>query len=224
MSLHESDGGAYTAERASALAGVPKSTVHYWARNGIIAPSVSDDPRIWSYGDLLKLRLVYWLRQPKQIGDTTVRATQMPEVIRALSKLEELELDLFDADGHPRVCLAETGEIQIFDDQGWRAAGGQLPFDFVDLLDPFEAISGFQGPDLRRPRPDLRIAPRKLSGAPHLRHTRLETAAIAALSRRGFSFEALHELYPFATTRALRQAVDLEDQLLTNEAKAAKAA
>jgi len=33
--------GVYTAERAAALSGVPKSTIHYWAREGVLAPSVS---------------------------------------------------------------------------------------------------------------------------------------------------------------------------------------
>lgn len=32
-------GGAYTADRTAALSGVPRSTVHYWARSGYLVPS-----------------------------------------------------------------------------------------------------------------------------------------------------------------------------------------
>ena len=48
-------GGAYNAERAAALSGVPKSTVHYWARHGHLVPSVATRPRLWSFTDLLAL-------------------------------------------------------------------------------------------------------------------------------------------------------------------------
>ena len=33
--------GAYSADRASALSGVLKSTIHYWARTEVLLPSVS---------------------------------------------------------------------------------------------------------------------------------------------------------------------------------------
>jgi hypothetical protein len=59
--------GAYTAERTAALSGVPKSTVHYWSRKGILIPSVSPERvKLWSYGDLMALRTIYWLRQTKR--------------------------------------------------------------------------------------------------------------------------------------------------------------
>jgi hypothetical protein len=62
-------GGAYSAERAAALSGVPKSTIYYWARNGHLIPSVSKSPLLWSYTDLLALRTIYWLRRPKKAFD-----------------------------------------------------------------------------------------------------------------------------------------------------------
>ncbi len=45
------------AVRRAALSGVPKSTVHYWSRQGILVPSVSPERvKLWSYGDLMALR------------------------------------------------------------------------------------------------------------------------------------------------------------------------
>src|SRR4051794_16328897 len=58
--------GAYTADRAAALSGVPKSTIHWWARNDILIPKVSSTKvKLWSYGDLMSLRVIYWLRRKK---------------------------------------------------------------------------------------------------------------------------------------------------------------
>jgi DNA-binding transcriptional MerR regulator len=55
-------GGAYTMERAAALSGVPKSTAYYWARKGLLQPSASQRPLLWSYTDLLALRTISsWL-------------------------------------------------------------------------------------------------------------------------------------------------------------------
>jgi DNA-binding transcriptional MerR regulator len=73
--------GAYTADRASALSGVPKSTVHYWSRHELLSPSVSAEKvKLWSYADLMGLRIIYWLRQRKtdsagaEIPRTSVKA------------------------------------------------------------------------------------------------------------------------------------------------------
>ncbi|HZO49924.1 MAG TPA: MerR family transcriptional regulator [Gaiellaceae bacterium] len=52
--------GAYTADRASALSGVPKSTLHYWARIEILVPRISPERiKLWSYPDLMALRTIY---------------------------------------------------------------------------------------------------------------------------------------------------------------------
>jgi len=53
------DLGAYEARRGGVLAGVALSTVYDWARKGIVVPSISPSrEKLWSYGELLKLRLV----------------------------------------------------------------------------------------------------------------------------------------------------------------------
>ena len=46
------------------------STVRYWAKNEILEPSVSRQRvMLWSYPDLIGLRMIYWLRQEKELGD-----------------------------------------------------------------------------------------------------------------------------------------------------------
>ena len=75
---------------------------------------------------------------------------------------------------------------------------------------------GLRGPDLVRPRPDLRIVPGRLSGSPHVVHTRLETRAIYALNLDGLDSVAIRTLYPYVTEAQVAQALDLERQLEDN--------
>jgi hypothetical protein len=52
-------------------------------------------------------------------------------------------------------------------------------------------MEGLKGPDLVRPKPELRIVPGKLSGSPHVAGTRVETTAIAALAKDGLDTERI---------------------------------
>lgn len=209
--------GAYSAERAAALAGVPKSTIYYWARKGHLIPSVAQKPLLWSYTDLLALRTIYWLRQPKRAFDREVPATSMSKVKRALEQIRSLDLDLFE-DGRPTVAVTSQGEVAVnVDAMALRLSDGQyLNPELVNIVGPFEGLEGAKGPDLLWPRPTVQILPRKISGAPHIAGTRLPTQSIYALRDRGFSVEKLARIYPFASPESLQDSIDLEQQLEQN--------
>ena len=210
--------GAYTADRASALAGVPKSTVHYWARHEILAPSVSSERvKLWSYADLMALRTIYWLRQPKTRHDgDAVPATSMRAVRRAVSALRALDLQLWNETKGPVVAVSRSGEV-FFTHGGVESVEGQaaLAGEWLDLVAPFETDE-LRGPDLHAPRPSLRIVPGKLSGSPHIVSTRIETIALAALEERGLPEAKIAKLYPVASPAAIADALDLEHQLQRN--------
>jgi uncharacterized protein (DUF433 family) len=210
-------GGAYPAERAAALSGVPKSTLYAWARKGYLVPSVAQKPMLWSYIDLLALRTVYWLRQPKLAFDREIPPTSMPKVKWALAQLKELDLDLFE-EGRPVVAVLFAGEVAINAEAiALQLANGQhLNRDLVNIVGPFEGLEGTRGPDLLWPRPTLRIAPRKISGAPHIAGTRVPTQSISALADRGLSVEQIAAIYPFVGRDSLRDSIDLEAQLKNN--------
>ena len=216
--------GAYTADRAAALSGVPKSTIHWWARNEILVPNVSATKvKLWSYADLMSLRVIYWLRQRKTTDrGVDLPRTSMPAVRRALKALRSLDLPLWQA-GVPTLFLDGSGAIYLKrpkDDP--ETLEGQLAHkDLLDLIAPFSTIEGTRGPDLVRPRPDLRIVPGKVSGSPHVVHTRLETRALAALTVDGFEIAGIHRLYPYVTAAQIEQALDLENQLAENLRRAA---
>jgi uncharacterized protein (DUF433 family) len=212
--------GAYTAERAAALSGVPKSTVHYWARQEILVPSVSPERvKLWSYGDLMALRTIYWLRQTKQdASGREVPRTAMKAVRRALREIAALKLDLWTEDGAPRVAVDRRGGIIIEDEGRAQRPGGQriLDADMLDLLAPFASREGLRGPDLSVPRPRLRIVPGKLGGSPHVVRTRLESQALGALAEGGLPKAKICRLYPDIEPEAIDDALDLERQLAQN--------
>jgi uncharacterized protein (DUF433 family) len=210
--------GAYSADRASALSGVPRSTIHYWARTELLIPSVSiEKVKLWSYPDLMGLRTIYWLRQHKtDDAGAKVLPTSMRAIRRALSQLGAVGEPIWHPD-QASIWVAADGEIHVRGPTGPETLTGQtLVPDALNLIAPFPTREGLRGPDLARPRPRLRIAPGRLSGSPHVVHTRLETSALYALDRDGLGVEAILSLYPYLAKEQLAEALDLERQLAAN--------
>lgn len=215
--------GAYPAGRAAALSGVPLSTVHHWARTELLVPSVSPERvKLWSYPDLMALRIVYWLRHTKKAPDGgSVPRTTMSAVKRALEQLSDLDLALWTADAGPAVQVDRGGKIVVKSQPDAEVAHGQRVLDvgdddLLDVLAPFSAEEGPRGPDLFSPRPKLRIVPGKLSGSPHVAHTRLESQAVGSLVDSGLGVATIYELYPDVEHEAIDEAIDLERQLARN--------
>jgi uncharacterized protein (DUF433 family) len=210
--------GCYEAPRAAALSGVPRSTLYDWARKGIVVPSISPErEKLWSYADLMALRIVSWLRHPKALDDERRPASAMREVRQALAKHDELGLDLWDGRaGETPLYVDRTGRIIVVTADISHDVQGQgvLP-DWLDLLGPFEGAEGAHGPDLRRPRPHLRIVPGKCGGEPHLDGSRLTTMTVAALTARGYTVDDVALLYPDEDRVSLTEAIDLERTLGT---------
>ena len=207
--------GCYDAGRAAALSGVPKSTVYYWARREVVIPTVSPSrQKLWSYADLMALRIVYWLRHPKQGKMDRVPASPMSQVREALEELERRNLDIWADNGQPGSPLRVDRDGRVYLTDGWSAGvRGQMSLvSVLDLLGPFED-GRHHGPDLIRPRPDLRIIPGKVSGEPHLIDSRITTRSVAALYKRVRDLNAVVALYPEIAPETIRQAIELEHAL-----------
>jgi uncharacterized protein (DUF433 family)/DNA-binding transcriptional MerR regulator len=209
---------AYTADRAAALAGVPRTTLYYWARTGLVVPAVAETRvKLWSYADLLVLRLVDWLRQAKP-DDVEVARVSVKRIRQHLARTDGLGEQLLDRG--LEVWVDHKGRLLFEDEHGMHTSlGGGLAQVIVDtkvnLVRPFE-VDGMRGPDLVRPRPTLRIVPGKLSGEPHVEATRIPTQMLAALGRRGFDPAAIVEMYPAISETNVSEAIDLEVQLDEN--------
>jgi uncharacterized protein (DUF433 family) len=196
---------------------VPKSTIHWWARENILVPSVSPARvKLWSYSDLLGLRTIAWLRATKTSPDGyDVPATTMQIVRRALRELRDLELELWTEERSPNVGVDRRGRLVLDPSGEARLVDGQqlLDAEMLDVLRPFELGKVRGGPDLVAPRPRLRIVPGKLAGAPHVYRTRIETETLAALRWRGLGAGKIVDLYPVLESADVDEALDLERQL-----------
>lgn len=212
--------GCYDATRAAALSGVPKTTVYYWATHGVVMPSISPvREKLWSYSDLLALRIVSWLRHAKheEAGEPLL-ASPMPRVRQALALIDEIGLELWwraPDDEHDSPLLVDaSGNIYVRDgDQVFNLDRQPtlLPERSPGLTAPFTAAGG-DGPDLRIPRPHLRIVPAKVTGEPHIEHSRVTTQTVAALASRGYSSEQIAAMYDLVPV-AISESIDLEQQL-----------
>ncbi|MGH9071773.1 MAG: hypothetical protein ACRDX8_11555 [Acidimicrobiales bacterium] len=214
--IHAYD-GSYDAARAAALSGVPISTVYDWARKSLVVPSIAPArPKLWSYADLMALRIVAWLRHPKEGLDDSFPASHMGEVRSALARLGEHGLDLWQSDSsQPSPLLVDRrGHIYVAEADNLVDSAGQqlLSGELLDLLAPFEGEL-FTGPDLRRPRPHLRIVPNKCAGEPHLCGSRTTTLTMSALASRGYHLGEICALYPEEDQTAIAEAIEFESSL-----------
>lgn len=187
--------------------------VYQWARKGIVLPPVSNGrEKLWSYADLMTLRVVAWQRGRKSDGQFPGATSQ---VRAAFENLSRQGIDLWDDSREPPSVLyvKQDGRIVIRTDTSTSSIDeqGTLP-DTLDLLAPF-AHGVTAGPDLRRPRQLLRIVPGKCSGEPHVHETRITTSTLASLFERGYDLDDVAALYPQEPRQALAQAHDLEQHL-----------
>jgi uncharacterized protein (DUF433 family)/DNA-binding transcriptional MerR regulator len=210
--------GVYASDRAAALSGVPKSTLYYWARNDVWTASLSGGrPKLWTYSDLLALRVIYWLRHDRPEA-TRSRMTEVRRMLQALDGAGER----LGAPG-VRILAAPNGQITI--ETGnvlWSPLVGghrQVTHDgLLDVLAEFPTNEGTIGPNLVEPRPSLRIIPGKLAGEPHVAGTRIPSRSIAALADDGLATEQIGRLYPDLSQTNIRECLDLERQLQKNAA------
>jgi uncharacterized protein (DUF433 family)/DNA-binding transcriptional MerR regulator len=208
--------GVYNARRAAALSGVPVSTLHYWARQGIYRPSISPGPRtrLWSWADLLALRAIDWLRRSK--GPDVPSRVAVAKIRAALEEIERAGKS--PADLAEIVAVTSGGDLFITtSDLVYRAEpDGQTAMpEVLSLVKPY---LGGRGPDLLQPRPLLRIIAGKLHGEPHLAGTRIPSAAIYALARSGYTPEQIQQMYPEVSLEAIGQAIEFEQSLSPNAA------
>jgi uncharacterized protein (DUF433 family)/DNA-binding transcriptional MerR regulator len=208
--------GCYDARRTAALSGVPRSIVYDWARKGIVVPSISAErEKLWSYADLLALRIVSWLRHPKRLAADVRPSSAMRQIREALAQLDEQGLDLWDGGADATLHVDRASRVVIVTaGVAHDVSGHDALLDCLDLLGPFEGIEGV-GPDLRRPRKHLRIVPGKCAGEPHLDGSRLTTRTVAALADRGYTLDDVARLYPDESHESLAEAIDLERSLRT---------
>ncbi|CAN5795567.1 hypothetical protein BH24ACT5_BH24ACT5_00370 [soil metagenome] len=209
--------GRYTAVRAAQLSGVPKSTVYDWRRERVFNPDfTAASPVMWSYRDLVLLRLLAWLRQGGM--DRPTAGEKVASVKSQLSSAVEIR---FIHATRRDVVLSGENVVDVRDDRE-----NLLPFtDFYRLMGTFdlhEPIAELRSerrgpiwaPDLVTPSDYSFISPWVLAGDPCIERTRIPTSAIHALRfERALPVEAIVELYPGLNVEAAEDAIALERRL-----------
>ncbi len=208
--------GRYTAERASQLSGIPKSTLYEWRSSNVWRPDYSaDNPVEWSYRDLVFVRLLAKLRQH-----------QMPRD-RASDHAIELRTRI---EGGARIHVVRTDHRVILVDDKPLMQHGETPFehpDFIELMESFELtepIDEFHrgnlwGPDLVAPSNFSYISPWVMAGDPCITRTRIPTASVYALGvERRLPPAHIVELYPGLTEEMVNDARQFEQRLRREDA------
>lgn len=205
--------GQYRAERAAQLSGVPQRTLYHWASEGYLVPDFDDaHPKMWSYRDLIFVRLFVWLRSK---GFRPGAACKRVEVIRHAIEVEDLHIAVVRA-GNRRLLLNDETFDRITGD-------GFLPivFDYLDAFNledpsniPEVGRGPIRGPNLVRPSEYTSISPWVMSGEPCVRRSRIPTASLFALQReRGLTSSDIVQLYSHVTIEAVDDAIELEERL-----------
>src|SRR5205085_161781 len=120
-----------------------------------------------------------------------------------LGSVRALDAEMFE-NGRPSIAVTLNGEVLLKPvGQPMQWLDGQLVLtDALDLIAPFDSAEGGRGPDLVTPSKWVRILPRRLSGAPHVKDTRIESEGLYALTKRGFDSERIVSLYPERSSRS----------------------
>ena len=147
----------------------------------------------------------------------------MRGIKHALHALRGLDLNLWDEERGPSLAVDLGGHIIVQHSSsvgtvvGKHGAVQDARTDLFDLIAPFN-LSGADrvGPDLRAPRPHLRIHPGKLAGSPHVADTRVETQSLSALAAHHMSIDRIARFYPGIDQVVIQEAIELEEQLQRN--------
>jgi uncharacterized protein (DUF433 family) len=204
--------GQYTYTRASQLTGVPERTLHHWAKQGYLIPDFDDfRPKLWSYRDLVFLRMIAWLRVK---GMQPSRVIQHVRQVRKLAEDGDLKIGVIRSQG--RSVLLEGENVDRLSAEIVFPELTEFLPEF-DLMAPI-GINDFHGkiwgPNLVRPSRRTSLSPWVMSGEPCLTGTRIPTSTIFALrSDRDLQPEQIVTLYPGTDLEAIRDAIDLESRL-----------
>ena len=206
--------GRYGTNRAAQLSGVPARTIQVWRSDKVYVPDFDSTRPLWSYRDLILIRMVAWLRR---CGIPLARAGSYAHKVRErLTAGEDIQQ------------IMVTHRAAVFDGELFDPVVGEdlLPYDNLsELLSVFELqttqVSDFGrrrlwGPDLITPSEYTSISPLVLGGEPCIRRSRIPTANVHALHReRGLTTPQIVKLYPGLNPEEADDAYKLESRLRT---------
>ena len=181
--------GSYTAAEVARLAGVSSRRIGRWARDGIILPSVSQRPNIYSYADAGEAIVAHYLvKQGKSPG----------EIKKAVHKLREQYGDWPLASAP----LAHDGAMLLAWDAEqncWISVDipdhSVIEDTLIDLKEIRESLGRGGWVAIKSPREHIEVDPERHSGTPVVRGRRLPTSLVAGIASKQDGRKILREDY-----------------------------
>jgi uncharacterized protein (DUF433 family) len=181
--------GYYTAAEVARLAGVTPHRVGRWAREGIILPTVSRRPNIYSYADAGEAILAHYL----------VTEGKRPREIKVIVRLLRKQYGPWPLATAP---LAHDGRLVVvrdpvdgdyvsLDRPAHNVIGGTL----VNLKVIREALRKGGWVAIENPREHIEVDPDRHSGTPVIRGRRIPTSLVASLAATDEGRAVLREDY-----------------------------
>jgi DNA-binding transcriptional MerR regulator len=209
---------AFSQERASRITGLTVRQLEYWDQTDVLKPSIASHdtrflPRLYSYLDLVRLRVAKELRSRKMLPSQIRRMMRDLERIGFVEPLLTLRYvavkggkEVFWIDprtNQPMSARAIEQQVQVFD---------------LDLEDIRTGIQGKIAELLQR-EPGKIVRVRGLRGkVPVLDGTRIPTARIYALAESGWSPERIQLALPHITDVDVSSALEFERKRRTTAA------
>lgn len=192
---------AYNMKLASYLSGASKAQLDRWARDGILRPDISSNPRSYSFRDIVALRTMAKL-QP---------VVSLQRIRTALGTLKDREF----TDHLSEYRFATDGKtFKLWTDEGWPdlvANPGQ--FHFYGLGEIYESFPNWRDdtvPPLLEPHKGIEISPERLGGTPVISGTRIPFDLVVDLRSGKSALDPgeIEEMYPFIQASDVQRAMD----------------
>lgn len=196
--------GFYTLPEAARLAGVPRTTVAYWATTGLIVPSQSRRrPRLYSFSDLRDLCVAEQLRR-KGARVRAIRAAL--GYVRQADQIEHLTEAGFGVTNGGELVYRATDSTAVRPDRK-----GQV--FWVDLRQAMDQLGAKHGTlEVLRPHERVEIDPGVRGGTPVVAGTRIPTRLVADLADEASVDQVLRD-YPSLRVADVKAAVAYETGL-----------
>lgn len=189
--------GFYTAAEAAKIASVPRSTLDYWTRTGLVPASQrSARPRLFSFADLRDIVVVEKLRGQ---GAKTRAIRSALDWVRSVADVKRLAHASFGVDAGGLVMPFEGQLVAPH-------AKGQYVLAMSDVYRQLGADP--EEPTVLRPVPGILIDPRVRGGAPVIEGTRIPAQLVVEYLQDGLSNEELLSLYPSLPPSAIHAALE----------------
>jgi uncharacterized protein (DUF433 family) len=181
--------GSYSAAEVARLAGVSARRIGRWAREGIILPSVSRHPNIYSYADAGEALVAHYLVD---------KGKSPAEVAKAVHKLREQYGDWPLA----TAPLAHDGGMLLeWDTRNECWVSVDLPDHevlketLIDLTVIRESLGRGGWVAIKKSREHIEVDPERHSGAPVVRGHRIPTSLVAGIASGKNGRKTLSEDY-----------------------------